>query len=112
MGVGTSQRTTKKTDNIIPTVHEGIGVMKMNFVRAYILKEPMPVETEANEILAMSRNNNTTTTIVGSLGTQFRPGDYYIRVTWTGGAKSARTRTVQSAGGRPKFRTNELRFTV
>lgn len=82
--------------------NRGVGVMKLNFIRAHVLKNAMPLETEPSEIVNFDGENSA----------KFRSGDYYIRVTWTGSDKSARTQTVQSSGGRPKFRANEMRFTV
>ena len=77
----------------------GIGKMKMVFVRAHLLKDALPIETNLQDG-------------VDEKGENFRPGDYYVRVSWTGSQKTTRTRTILQSTGHPTFDSGEMLFNV
>lgn len=75
-----------------------IGVMKFEFDRAVIYASTFPAHSDVDEL-----HKNKTLPV--------RAGDYYIRVSWTAGPDTKRTRTIQNTG-RPKFESQEMRFNV
>ena len=73
----------------------GCGTMKLEFLRAHILDEPVPAETDPLSLIDR----------------RVRPGEYFVRVSWTGEKKTVRTRTIQS-NGRPNLASGLMKFLV
>ena len=73
----------------------GVGTMKLEFLRAHVLDEVVAAETDPTTLL----------------NRRVRPGEYYVRVSWTGDSKTVRTRTIQS-NGRPKLESGWMKFVV
>ena len=80
-------------------VERGIGTLKLEFIRAHVLEENLPAETDP-------------ATIVSKKDTRLRPGDYYLRVAWSGSAKTLRTCTIQQSKGRPSLESGAMRFVM
>lgn len=80
----------------------GIGTLRMEFVRAHVWTETLPADTDPLSILNEHH-------IEARL---LRPGDYYVRVTWSGSDKTVRTPTIQHSTGRPSLKSGEMRFVV
>jgi hypothetical protein len=96
---GTSFASLSNTSPILPTSpidKSCVGTMSLVFVRALVFERPLPSDSEPDA----SKND-----------TPVRKGDYYIRVTPSGGGEAKRTRTMQNTG-RPKFDSGEIKFSV
>jgi hypothetical protein len=80
----------------------GIGTMRFHFIRAHILDEHLPPETDP-------------LTIPDATQLRVRPGDYYVRVSWNENTQSTfRTQTIMQSTGRPRLdsASGEMHFVV
>lgn len=93
--INTENKTHPSPCNLQAPHHRGVGTMKFDFLRAHVLDEAVPAETDPATLLDR----------------RVRPGEYYVRVAWTGDTKTVRTRTIQS-NGRPKLESGLMQFVV
>ena len=97
---GTSQPTPARSlINDFDARDLGIGCLKLEFIRACLFEKPIPADSETGTVVDHGKKG------------PLRRADYYVRVTPTGGHKTARTRTVQNTS-MPVFGSGEMRFNV
>lgn len=76
---------------------EGIATLKIRVLKATLFDRTYPSEAEPAEIFEVDSN--------------FRNGDYYVRVSWLGSNESKRTKTVLQTS-RPVFDSEEMTLDV
>jgi hypothetical protein len=108
-GTAIVPENSANNDDQVDTGIQGIGVLKLNLIRAYILKDTLPAETDPVTIVSNQQRSNTQ-----HQEQKLRPGDYYVRILWSGNNNSVRTRTIQQCSGQLNlnFENETMRFVV
>lgn len=88
---------SRETSPIAPTIisglpNDGIGILRFEIGKVFVLMESLPPDTDPKEIIALQQ--------------QLRPGDYYVRV------GTQRTRTIQQSKGLLNFENHVCDFVV